>query len=222
MNRKLCIWLTLLLVATGFAPAAWGAASSCKAPSLQPDPGARYMDMDAAAHADRYVDMTDAVSASALNRPLAVTPHDPRLLVARGYSNAQAHLTAAAERDFRAALAQAPNDEHVHLSYGRALLEMGDEACAIRQWQKAAALHGGHPAWLPQAMAEAYWRLGRHQLALRWYDAAVRSHPERWGSLVSIRAVTASRDFSDNRRDMLQTIYTNWKQQSSRTDVASR
>ena len=168
MNRKLWILLALLSASVVTAQAAEGAASTCKAPTLTPDANARYDEMDPASRPDRFVDMSDQVSATYINQELSVAPRNTKLLVARGYSNAQAHLRKAAERDFKAALAANPKDEHTYLSYGWALFEMGDDACAITQLQKAAAMQGGHPAWLPQALAESYWRMGRHALALRW------------------------------------------------------
>jgi hypothetical protein len=66
---------------------------------------------------------------------------------------------------------------HVYWSWGWARLALGDAREALVHWQNAARLHGGAPSWLPYSNAVALWRLGQRDLALAWFEAAVRSQP---------------------------------------------
>lgn len=184
-------------------------ASACQAPTVKPD-GTTYYDVDPDVRFVRYVDMTDSIAASVLNRRIAAHPDETRLLMVRGASFAREHQQAQAMADFRAALAQHPHNVNVRWNYGWALFDLGQDACAIQQWQKAAQLKGGHPAWLPSAMALAYWRLGDRQLALQWYNAAAQTYPERWGSEQSIMAETSDANWSDAQRDMFKAMYQRW------------
>ncbi len=66
-------------------------------------------------------------------------------------------------------------------NYGWSLLRIGDPAGALNQWS---GLINGHPAapdWIPPTLALVLWRLQRKDEAVKWYAAAVRTWPDKWG-----------------------------------------
>lgn len=215
MNRYTMMMLLMPLAGLAGLQSVSASTPSCKAPVMTPDHGAIYADRDGTARLDDHYDMQDPVRAAFINAAVKAHPENERLRLGRGSALALMHRRADAERDFQAALARHPERAHTHWSYGWALFNVGDDACALRQWQQAAKISGGHPYWLPYAVAESYWRLGRRQLALRWYGAAVRSQPSRWGSVASIRASTYGRNWSDEQRDMLIEMFHAWHKQAA-------
>lgn len=207
-NRMLIGLLALSMTAGAFAHG--GASSKCAAPVMHPDSSARYSDIHSNVRFSRYVDMHDHQVVSMLNTRLDAQPHNESLLIARGSGYARDHDRSRALADFRGVLRRHPRDVNARWNYGWALLNLGDTACATTQWQEAAAIDGGHPAWLPSVMALAYWKMGQQQLAVQWYGAAAQTYPERWGKVASIMAMTSNAAWSDQQRNALKAIHTRW------------
>jgi tetratricopeptide (TPR) repeat protein len=214
MNRTTLICMLLPLAALVSASGA-RAATTCKAPTMIPAHGVMYIDRNpATAHLDDHFDMADPARAAFINGALRNHPENARLRLGRGSALAVMHRRQAAMADFAAVLRDHPFNAHARWSFGWAQFNLGDDACALRQWQRAAKMDGGHPAWLPYAVAESYWRMGRHNLALQWFDAAVRAQPSRWSSEASIRAATYGYNWSDAQRTMLIQMLHAWKQRT--------
>lgn len=213
MNRTIIALLALSLLALSVTAGAYahgGANSMCKAPVMHPDSSARYADVNPNVRFSRYVDMQDNSSSAIMDARIQADPYNEAALIARGNSYAREGRRSLAMRDFRVVLEKHPRDVNAHWNYGWALLNLGDTACAVTQWQKAAKMEGGHPSWLPSVMALAYWQMGDRKLAVQWYDAAAQTYPERWGKVASIMAVTSNAAWSDQQRDVLKAIHTRW------------
>lgn len=79
---------------------------------------------------------------------------------------------------------------HVLWSAGWSYINLGDYDSAARAWSESAELHGGQPYWLPYSMAVLAELDQQRELAVQWYDAAVRSQP-RWGSAEGVAQSTS-------------------------------
>lgn len=181
--------IAALLAGCATAPRAPAAATAaipeCPLPVVAAS-GAPYRDPDRAAIATAYPPGGKAALLARLDDSLAQNPDAVPTLAERGYQRAMQGQAIAAERDFTHALRIAPDAEHTHWSYGWALLRLDRPACAVAQWQQAAALHGGRPFWLPYTLAIGYAAAGRTDLAVAWYAQAVASLPSRWGNATAL------------------------------------
>jgi tetratricopeptide (TPR) repeat protein len=151
-----------------------------------PPPAQAYFDPDSSARMPIAVDLFDARAIRELNRRIAREPKQLGLYTARGHAYGFAGNRAAMEKDFEQAFALAGSDRaalrHVSWSQGWAYFGLGDARAALASFTSATQLHGGAPFWVPYTYAVALWRLDRRQEALRYWDAAARSAPERWGN----------------------------------------
>jgi len=68
----------------------------------------------------------------------------------------------------------------IHWNHAWDLYRNGDAQAALTHWGMAAEGARGNAGWVPPTLALALWKLGRHDEAIAWYAAAVRTEPEQW------------------------------------------
>lgn len=183
-----------------------------------------YRDEDEAAKAVQYTKSADPRDhnrvLAELSRAIKRDPRHVGLRAARGYEHALGGDGDAAEVDFAtaAALAGGRRDvlRHVYWSWGWARFALDAPREALAHWQNAARLHGGAPAWLPYSNAIALWRLGQRDLALAWFDAAVRSQAAL-GTADGLAGF--ARHWKEKERRSLEEVFAAW---SSRAQGATR
>lgn len=116
------------------------------------------------------------------------------------------------EQLYQAALHALPagvQRRQVQWNYGWDLLRAGDPARALAQWS---ALVNGRPAapdWLPPTLALTLWRLQRKDEAVKWYAAAARTWPDKWGASADFAALLPA--WRDDERATLAEVQAAWK-----------
>ncbi|MCW0379787.1 hypothetical protein NB697_002633 [Xanthomonas sacchari] len=116
------------------------------------------------------------------------------------------------EQLYQAALHALPagvQRRQVQWNYGWDLLRAGDPARALAQWS---ALVNGRPAapdWLPPTLALTLWRLQRKDEAVKWYAAAARTWPDKWGATADFAALLPA--WRDDERATLAEVQAAWK-----------
>jgi len=202
----------LLVVASCIAMAA----SAQDAPlPVGPPAATPYRDVDEAAVAVPYTKGTDPRDhnrvLAELTRAIKRDPKHVGLLAARGYEHALGGDGDAAEGDYAMAASltggRSELQRHVYWSWGWARLALGAPREALSYWQNAARLHGGAPSWLPYSNAVALWRLDARDLALAWFDAAVRSDPAL-GARNGIEAI--DQGWQEKERRTLEEVFEAW------------
>lgn len=188
--RRLCSVLAVLsmlgMECRAEPPPAPPAGYTARIPRDFPPPAERYTDPDPSAHAVIVVPRHKLDLMAQLDR-LAQGPADNwRAHVQRGFERAPRGQTDGMREDYAIALAQTegrPADTRTVLwSYGWALQVNGKHAEALVEWRKAELAHGGRPFWVPYTYAVALWSANRKDEALAYYEAAVRSEPEKWST----------------------------------------
>lgn len=198
---------------------AWAALFSCSAFAqslLVPDPVAVYNEADPAAWAQHPGPGRNSQWRQMLDARIRGNPRDVAALTQRGYIRRMSGHEEGASRDFERAMALTVRDA---VGRRRLLWTMGwsefnrdNFAEAIELWKVSAALHGGRPFWLAYTMAVATWGLGERDVAVDWFDAAVRSNSE-WGDLNALRART--RHWNDREREMAEAALQAWQDRST-------
>lgn len=191
---------------------ALGLAGAAQAQSL-PKPAEFYFDADA--NALRPIEAIRETGDAAVERLLRTIKRDPRALEERAQL---AHIAMSAGRPelgrelYDAALAQLdPNNtlwRAVRWRYGWDLYRIGAHADALAQWEPLATVRGTTAAWMPPTYALVLWQLGRHDEAVQWYAAAVRSEPQQWSS--DARFATLLPDWRDEDREVLALVQRAW------------
>jgi hypothetical protein len=205
-----------------------GAAVAQEAPLPVGAPSvAFYRDDDEAAKAVHYTKSADPRDhnrvLAELSRAIKRDPRHVGLRAARGYEHALGGDGDAAEADFAtaASLAGGRRDvlRHVYWSWGWARLALDAPREALAHWQNAARLHGGAPAWLPYSNAVALWRLDQRDLALAWFDVAVRSQPAL-GTPDGIAAL--ARNWKEKERRSLEVVFDAWSSRAAQSRPSDR
>lgn len=172
-------------------------------------PATVYRDADIAAH-----DATSADEAT-LDALLAQEPDDIQALAHRGRLRMGDGRIEDGQADFDAAIALADADSSdmrlVLWSYGWAQLNAGNLPDALSSWQEAERLHGGHPSWVPHSYATVLWLMDEQELAVAYYDAAVRSHPRRWDNADALAKSTL--DWQPLPRAAIAGVFAAWQSQ---------
>ncbi len=73
--------------------------------------------------------------------------------------------------------------------YGWDLHRAGDDVGALYQWGQVAHRGPTRGSWVPTTLALGLWKAGNKDEAVKWYAAAVRTHPDRWTSPADIAAL---------------------------------
>ncbi|MEN1942022.1 tetratricopeptide repeat protein [Luteimonas sp. MJ246] len=96
----------------------------------------------------------------------------------------------------------------MHWNHGWDLYRDGNFAAALEQWRIAGAERLKGPSWLPPTLALGLWQAGRHDEAVRWYAAAVRTEPRLWQSPDLARLLP---DWTATDRALLAEVAAAWR-----------
>jgi tetratricopeptide (TPR) repeat protein len=80
--------------------------------------------------------------------------------------------------------------ERIHWSYGWAMLNLGDYACALAHFERSRSLDAANATWLPHTLAVTYWLKGERDIALEWFDRAANADLGCWASAKSAERCT--------------------------------
>jgi Tfp pilus assembly protein PilF len=165
------------------------------ATTVVPPPDAVYADDDPAAIAIRAQPGGRADLRRRLDAAIRARPDDVLALTHRANFHYAGGHGAEGQRDYERAFAlTAPGGEaqrHVLWSWGWALFNAGDADQALQKWRASAVQAApARPFWVPYTYALAHWKLGQPDMAVAWFDAAVRSNPS-WGTAEGRAARTA-------------------------------
>jgi tetratricopeptide (TPR) repeat protein len=147
-----------------------------------------------------------------LEREIAATPEHVGLVAELAHVQALRGKRDESRASYARATALAGTDaellRHVEWSRGWSLVNLDDPRGALAAWAEAARLHGGTPHWVPYTYALGLWALGERDAALRWYDAAVASYPEEWGTRRGMNAMTAH--WNPKERALMKALFATW------------
>ena len=206
------VLLRTLALSMGLALLALPAAAQQPAAEL-PTPADRYQDKDPAAVMPEVIAPTDNRGRQELEQLLEYSPQHVPARVKNAFHLVARGLNRRAEQEFEYAIRVAKPGSlslrHAHWGYGWGLFRMGEYTRAIGQWMEAEKLHGGQPAWAPWTYAIALWVAGDTELAVRFWTAAVRSDPERWGASRGLEREIA--DWPANQRLAAEGLHAEWK-----------
>jgi len=197
-------FLAGMLLASGPA-AAWAA------PAL-PAPQEFYFDADAAAAPVQVVQGEGDELVSQLLRQrergrksLEATVQLAGVAIGQGRAELGQQLYAEA---LQAAPAASPSGRMVRWNHGWDLYRQGQADAALVQWQEAASGLRGNPSWVPPTYALALWQIGQKDDAVKWYAAAVRTEPARWGTSANYAALLPT--WRDSERETLAQVQQAW------------
>lgn len=158
-----------------------------------PDASHRYADKDSAAIASGPRPGDKAAWRRHLNQVIQRNPKDVVALTSRGYVRNIAGDFEGANEDYQRALAVADpktaNYRHILWSLGWSHFNLGNDIIALDFWSQAERQHGGSPYWVPYTVALSYWRLGKKEAALAYYDLAVKNNAD-WGTEDGVHKMT--------------------------------
>jgi tetratricopeptide (TPR) repeat protein len=158
-----------------------------------PDSRKNYGDSDAAARSIGPRAGDKAAWRRHLNAVIQKYPRDVVALTGRAHVRTLAGDFEGANEDYLRALANADpkSSDHRHIlwSLGWSQFNIGDDASALDYWAKAEQQHGGAPYWVPYTVALSYWRLGKKEIALGYYQLAVLNNAD-WGTIDGVKKMT--------------------------------
>ena len=158
-----------------------------------PAAGHAYSDRDPAAIATGPRQGDKAAWRRHLNQVVQRNPKDIFALANRGYLRTLAGDFEGANEDYTRALALADpktaSYRHILWSLGWSYFNLGNDIAALDFWGQAERQHGGAPYWVPYTVALSYWRLGKKDIALVYYDLAVKNNAD-WGSKEGVHKMT--------------------------------
>ncbi len=93
-------------------------------------------------------------------------------------------------------------------NYGWDLYRAGNAQGALTQWSQAVNSGPVRGQWIPTTLALALWTLDRKDEAVKWYAAAVRTHPDQWSSPADIAALLP--EWTDAERQTLLEVQHAW------------
>ena len=181
--------------------------------SVLPTPAERYTAKDPAADMPEEIAPGDNRAIRQLEQILEYSPEHVPARVQHGFHLVARGLNRRAEQEFEYAIRISAdgslNRRHAHWGYGWGLFRMGEYRRAVDQWMEAERLHGGQPSWAPWTYAIGLWMAGDRELALTFWNAAVRSDPERWGASRGLDREI--RDWFPNQRLAAEALHAEWK-----------
>lgn len=195
-------------------------AAPAAAQDALPTPAERYVDKDGAAVMPKEVAPNDNRARRQLEQILEYSPEHVPARVQHGFHLVARGMNNRAEQEFEYAIRisdpDSLNQRHAHWGYGWGLFRMGEYRRAIAQWMEAERLHGGKPAWAPWTYAIGLWMAGDRELALQFWNAAVRSDPDRWGASRGLEREI--RDWFPNQRLAAEALHAEWKRRLTAAD----
>lgn len=145
---------------------------------------------------------------------VTAAPEDAGVLLSRGWIKSREGERDATVALFDLAMTRADADtpiDRIHWSYGWAMFNLKDYACALAHFDEARKAAPDQVRWLPQTFAVTYWQMGDHDAAVRWYEVAARNEPGCW---IDARAAErCSRRWLRPERRALGELLTAWKRQ---------
>lgn len=160
-----------------------------------------------------YFSETDTARGRArLDRYLARKPDDSRALAARAFQAAIDGQPESARSDLErarvAARGSGRREREVLWSEGWIHLNLGQFSAASAAWREAWQRHQGKPYWIPYSFAVLAELAGEREVALAWYEIAVRSWPRVWGTRHGMQQRT--RHWRDGERTAIYRLYDAW------------
>jgi tetratricopeptide (TPR) repeat protein len=179
-----------------------------------PKPAEFYFDADASAQ--RPVVAVRETGDEAIERLLKIIKRNPRAAAERAQLAQIAMDGGRPELGrelYEAALGQLDSNSSwwraVRWNYGWGLYRSGAYADALAQWATlVSSTRATTASWMPPTFALVLWQLGRHEEALQWYAAAVRSEPQQWRT--SEQFATLLPDWRDEERATLEQVQQAW------------
>jgi tetratricopeptide (TPR) repeat protein len=197
----------LLILAASFAAAEIPVLGERHPPYIHNDPAAVAVAVPASADPRRLQRIEHQ-----LEREIAKQPAHVGLAASLAHVQALRGKGDEARATYARALTLAGTDaellRHVEWSRGWSLLTLDDPRGALAAWSEAARLHGGSPHWVPYTYAVGLWALGERDAALWWYDAAVASYPEEWGTRRGMNAMTSH--WKPKERAIMKALFAEW------------
>lgn len=144
---------------------------------------------------------------------VSADPESATSLVARAWDRSRSEDRDGTMRLLDLALTRPDNNtstDRIHWSYGWAMFNLKDHRCALAHFEQARQAAPEKISWLPQTFAVTYWQMGEHDIALRWYDEAVKNDPDCW--INAKAAAQCTRRWLQQERRALGLLLTAWKQ----------
>lgn len=139
-------------------------------------------------------------------------PGDAGQIMSRGWLQSKEGNRDATIALFDLALTRPDADtpaERIHWSYGWAMFNLRDHACALAHFNEARKAAPETTRWVPYTLALTYWQLGDRDTAIRWYDHAARNEPGCWNDAKA--AGTCSRYWLPQEKQALRELFAAWK-----------
>jgi len=96
----------------------------------------------------------------------------------------------------------------IRWNYAWDLYRNGDFAQAFGLWNELGAGFGA-PSWVPPTLALSLWSLDRKPEAIRWYAAAMRTEPNRWGDPANYPSLLPG--WREQERARLAEVFAAWQ-----------
>lgn len=93
-------------------------------------------------------------------------------------------------------------------NFARDLQRAGQHEAAFQRWSELISARAVRGSWMPPTMALSSWQAGHRELALEWYAAAVRTHPQRWAEPGDFSALLP--DWRPAERAILGEVHAAW------------
>lgn len=188
----------------------------------QPEAGAIYNQADPAARATHAAPGGKAKFRERLNKRLIANPKDVVALTQRAYLFHVGGDIEQGDRDYQRVFdLTEPGSElrrRALWSLGWSLFNRGLPDQALGYFQQAAKQHGGQPFWYAYTLAVVTWQLGDHEVAVRWYDAAVRGNHD-WADAQGLKRNTAH--WREQEKRIAGDVFQAWAKQQAATEVAT-
>lgn len=143
---------------------------------------------------------------------VSAAPESATSLVDRAWDKSREDDRAVAVALFELALTRPDSNmpvDRIHWSYGWAMFNLNDHACALAHFDLARKVAPERVRWVPSTFAVTYWQMGQRDIALRWYDEAARNEPACW---IDARAAErCTRHWLRPERRALGELLTAWK-----------
>jgi len=185
--------------------------------AVAPPPAHQYLDTDRAATMPEFIGPGSHRKQNELDQLLKYDPQNVRARVQSGLAMVARGLKDRAYQEFNYAIQVAPANSaalrHAHWGFGWGALRAGDYSRAVAEWQLAQQGYDGHPSWVPWSMAIALWARGDHDLAVEYWEAAVRSDANKWASTRGLDREMSS--WQPEERNIAQELHAEWKRRLS-------
>ncbi|MEZ5484827.1 MAG: hypothetical protein R3F01_06685 [Lysobacteraceae bacterium] len=182
-----------------------------------PQPDHQYLDTDRIATMPEFIGPGSHRKQRELDQLLKYDPQNVRARVQSGLAMVARGLRDRAYQEFNYAVQVAPPNSaalrHAHWGFGWGALRAGDYPKAVSEWQLAQQGYDGHASWVPWTMAIGLWAKGDRDLAIAYWESAVRSNANRWASTRGLDKEMA--DWQPEERNIATELHAEWKHRLS-------